>query len=139
MDIFAEFSKSFISSSSMEKKSNSSKTRMVRISWFSKSFSRWSKEDQISRNRFYFATACWNSRFFTPIYWTASSIFFRLESADSIAERISTCLESMVLMVASKSDFTRFLVFSIRFTKINKKLGKNWKPQSLLTNRFRNE
>ena len=60
-----------------KKKSNLSKTRMVRISWLNKSFSRWSNEDQISRNRFCFATVCWNSRFFTPICWAANSIFFQ--------------------------------------------------------------
>ena len=134
MDISAEPSKGSVSLSSMEKGSNSSKARMVRISWFSKSFSRWSKKDQISRRRFYFARACWNSRFFNLTRWTADpiflardSIFFRLESADSIAEIFSIYLESVALMVASKSDFTRFLVFSIRFIKRvkNKKELKN--------------
>ena len=74
---------------------------------------------------------------FRPNMLSSKFYFFRLESADSIAEKISTCLESMVLMVASKSNFTRFLVFWIRFIEINQKLKKNWKPQSLLTNRFR--
>ena len=71
------------------------------------------------------------------LFWRQILFFFRLESADSIAEKNSIYLESMALMVTSKSDFTRFLVFSIRFTKTVRK--KKLKTQSLLTNKFRNE
>ena len=102
---------------SMEKIFISSKARIIRIFYSNKSFSRRLKKPQISRRRFCLTRAWRNSRYFNPMCWATDSIFFRLESADSMTEKISTCLEPMTLMAVSKSDFIRFLVFSMRFIK----------------------
>ena len=94
------------------KRSISSKTRKVRISWFKKSFSRRSKETQISEKRFRFAKACWNSLCLKSKTLTKKAQFFYLTSTFSTA--------------ASNSALTRFLTVSIRFiTRILKKTIKN--------------
>ena len=136
MDIFAKPSKNFVSLSSMEKKLIHPKRGWCE-SFDSANHFPDDKKNHISRKRFCFARACWNFRFFNPIWLTTSSIFFRLESADSTAEKTFICLESVALMVISKSDFRRFLVFSMRFIKNGlKKKKKKKKPQSLLTDKF---
>ena len=103
MDIFSELPNS--DSFNPTKKSISSKIRKMRISWFKNSFSRRSKETQMSEKRFRL----------TKVYW--SSLYF-------VSKKIANfcCFTSTICMEIFNSVLIRFLTISMRFIiRISKK------------------